>query len=298
VNSCKSTQLNWLGGFFHTCRSTGLASLVLLVAISPVQAHHRVGHGGRVSRPFSNPFSRATDPPSSRIEYSSQFDQLDHDVGQLYTQTLTLERGFRDKLSLSVAIPMLTLDSNFRSEDPDIGDVSLSAKATVLQSVLSSYTLTLGTDLSLPTGDVEKGFGADDPLSNLFVNYVQTVSNVTLFGSFGTTLTWQKMPRPSFDYSVGASRPVGRERLQLYLSFNGETLTSSAVYQNNGTRLFLVPGFGLGLTQTNNLTLNIGFQQRIHDGLKPKEGTLIFLDSATVVNDRSSSLITNVTWAF
>ena len=186
------------------------------------------------------------------------------------TNTISLDYGLRNNLTLNVSIPIVSKfgqNNKYTGVANALGDVSIGTRFQPFGVQRDAASLTFSTSLRLPTGTspfkimentgLSTGSGTAAITAGLHIRKV--VDPVALFGSFGAT------------YSLPATN------VNQFSSATGATLT----YVKPGYSLSFGGGFAYALSYA--ITTNISFQESISTGtfLKFRNSVGEYVDTRT-----------------
>ncbi len=275
-----------------------LLALVLLVsAVSRAEAHHVVGHGGGVGGSF-NPYAGQSRRPTSYADFTFGMDRLDGGLGYVLTYQVAGEYAPLRRLSLGVRVPFLSIREKFLPKTDGIGDVAVSVKGLLAEWPLQKLFLQAGTEVSFPTGSLDKGTGSGDVVFSPYLTLSKRFRPVTLLLTAGSTLAASDPVRPSADYAATAIIPVteGNLPVDFFLSFQGSTAVQSGIFTGGSTKAYLRPAFVFHLSSKLLATLSGKFS--VLDTLEIQPGISLARQSTAPLSDVQAGFLFNMNYSF
>jgi hypothetical protein len=259
----------------------GSLALIVLVCTAVAEAHHLSGHGGGTT--LFNPFSTLSRPPRTFVGYTFAFDSLDGDLGEVYTNQISGEYAFHRRFSAGLRLPIVSIRRSRLVAQDGLGDLALTAK--FLAGEWEKLFLSVGTDVTLPTGSEAKGLGEGAVMASPFVTLSKEFPFLDLFGTLGSTVGFSHNPRPSLDFATGVNVPLLKKNPQLeaFLALQGSTTFSSDVLTSGSTKIYLKPG--ITVSPIENLRFSLGGKFSVVDTLKLKNGVALAPTSPVLLTD-------------
>lgn len=254
---------------------------MILICAATADAHHVSGHGGGTT--LFNPFSTLSRPPRTFVGYTFSFDSLDGDLGEVYTNQLSGEYAFHRRFSAGLRLPILSIRRTALPAQDGLGDLALTAK--FLAGEWEKLFLSIGTDLTLPTGSESKGLGEGAVMASPFVTLSKGFPFLDVFATLGSTVGFSSDPRPTLDFATGVNVPILKEtpQLEAFLALQGSTTFSSDVLTSGSTKIYLKPG--ITISPIENLRFSLGGKFSVVDTLTLKSGVGLAPTSPVLLND-------------
>lgn len=271
--------------------------LLLSAGARSAEAHHVVGHGGAMGGSF-NPYSGQSRRPESYADITFGVDRLDGGLGYVLTYQVAAEYAPIRRLSFGVRVPFLSIREKFLPATDGIGDVAAGIKGLVAEWPLQRMFLQMGTEVSFPTGSLDKGTGSGDVVFSPYVTLSKQFSLMSFLISAGSTLAAADPVRPSADYAVSAIVPItqGSLPVDFSLAFQGSTAIQSGVFTGGSTKAYLRPSFVFHLSQ--KLLATLGGKFSVLDTLEVQPGIALARQSTAPLSDVQAGFVFNINYAF
>ncbi|HEX5036895.1 MAG TPA: transporter [bacterium] len=275
----------------------GLAAMIFFFGINVAEAHHVVGHGGSLSSSF-NPYSSQTRPPETFVDFNFNVDRLDGGLGYVLSYQTSAEYSVNRRWSFGARVPFLTIREKFLPDTDGIGDVAASVKFLAGEWPLHRMFLTLGSEVSFPTGNEDKGTGTGDVMFSPYLTLSKGFRHFSLLTTLGSTLAAAGEVHPSVDYSLSLILPVTKGALPVdfFLSFQGSTAATSKTFTNGSTKAYLRPAFVFHLT--SKLLATLGGKFSAVDTLEVKKGIALSRVSTAPLSDVQAGFTFDINYSF
>lgn len=267
------------------------------LGMTPVFAHHVVGHGG-AALSFFNPYSSQTRPPETFLDFNFSVDHLDGGLGYVLTYQFIGEYSVTRRISVGGRVPVLSIREKFLQQTDSLGDVVLSVKGLVGEWPLYRAFLNVGTDVAFPTGSETKGTGSGNVMFSPYVTLSRGFRPFALLFSLGSTLAASDQVYPSVDYGTSLVVPIAKGALpvDVFLSFQGSTVTTSETLANGSTKAYLKPAVVFHLRP--KFLTTIGAKVSVIDTLEVKPGTALSPQSTVLLSDIDTGFIFDINYSF
>lgn len=275
----------------------GLAAAILLLGINVAEAHHVAGHGGSLSSSF-NPYSSQTRPPQTFVDFNFNVDRLDGGLGYVLSYQTAAEYSVNRRFSFGARIPFLTIREKFLPDTDAFGDIAAGVKFLAGEWPLQRMFLTLGSEVSFPTGSEDKGTGTGDVMFSPYVTLSKGFHRFSLVTTLGSTLAATSHVYPSLDYALSLIVPVTKGALPVdfFLTFQGSTAATSKTFTNGSTKAYVRPAFVFHLTSKFLATLGGKFSAV--DTLEVKKGITLSRLSTAPLSDVQAGFTFDINYSF
>jgi len=245
-----------------------------------------------------NPYASQSRRPQTFLDYSFAIDRLDGGLGYVLTQQLAGEFSIGRRVSVGARIPFLTIREQFLPQTDNIGDIAVSGKILAGDWSRSRLFMTLGSEISFPTGDEKKGTGTGDVVLSPFATLSKGFKHVGLVTTLGTTIAIANQVRPSLDYALTAivTLAEGALPVDFFLAFQGSTAISSETFTSGSSKAYLRPAFAFHLTP--KLLSSLGAKVSVLDTLELKPGAPLSKASTAPLSDVQAGFVFDINYSF
>jgi hypothetical protein len=139
-------------------RSASLIAAILSAVVFPAFVPHAMAQD--VEQPIIelfDPLVTRNPTPERELELNVEYEKGDE--GKEVEVEIELSWRFADRVEASIEVPVLFLMPREGSDESGLGDITLSGKVLVFQSIDQPALVTVGLELGLPTGSDSRGLG-------------------------------------------------------------------------------------------------------------------------------------------
>ena len=193
-----------------------------------------------------------------------------------WTPQLVYERRFGPRTQIELVVPYRIQERDSGSWHSGVGDFAVAVKHALFHSINSGSIFSAGTEVVLPTGHAERGFGEGVTVFEPFVAFGQLLPSSSFFqfqGGFAIPADWGRSNEVFWRTVVGKTLCQG---------FSGrswtpmvELLGAREIKTGDTTKWDLVPELQVSLSQRQHILLNVGVRIPIND-IEPRTTQIQF----------------------